>query len=117
MCRVLCGAMQLEGECHCLLRGDMLLLGRQPGKAEDMRLLSGASIATRDSVVDISPPEWLSRTLSLGFGSPEEAELWASELRAASLLWEDSRQGGGRRRLQAGSYMPPAATRVDSVEP
>lgn len=101
LCRVLGGGLQLEGECHCLLRGDMLLLGRQPGKAEDMRLLSGASIATRDAVVDISPPEWLSRTLSLGFSSADEAALWAKELRSAALLWEESKAlvGGGPQRV------------------
>jgi len=73
---------------HVVLRGDVLLIGREPGRVDRAVGLRGAQVAVCGSTVVVRPNALGSSSVALQLDSTSEAEKWAAELQAAAALWE-----------------------------
>jgi hypothetical protein len=73
---------------HAAIDGDIMLIGRQPGVAETMILLAGATVSVDGDTVSISNEGM--PTVVQTLETPARAEQWASNVKLAADLWEDS---------------------------
>jgi hypothetical protein len=73
---------------HATISGDVMLLGHQPGIPEDVVLLAGAIVSVDGVTVSISNEGM--PTIVQTLENKAQAKKWASKVRVAAELWEDS---------------------------
>jgi hypothetical protein len=64
-----------------------MLIGCQPGNADDVVLLTGANVSVEGNIVTVSNEGM--PTLLQQFDSSREAQHWASQVKAAAETWDD----------------------------
>jgi hypothetical protein len=72
---------------HAAIEGDIMLIGRQPGVAERMILLAGATVSVDG--VNVSIANEGMPTIVQTLETVARAEQWASNVKLAADLWED----------------------------
>jgi len=72
---------------HAVVSGDMLLMGRRPGKVDRALLLRGAQVSVLGSTVMIALND--APSLALQVETVVQAEKWASDVQVAAELWEN----------------------------
>lgn len=98
-----CGCHRSLASCSCFsehvpchfpqfagIAGDIMFIGREPGRAEDALILSGADVRVDGATVAISNEGM--PTVFQTLAGPKEAKRWALQVREAADLWRDTRE-------------------------